>query len=30
MLNIHRDVGITVDKVIEKLAKKLRRLEFIL
>ncbi|CAI6358376.1 unnamed protein product [Macrosiphum euphorbiae] len=30
MLNIHRDVEITVDEVIEELAKKSRRLEFIL
>jgi hypothetical protein len=30
MLNIHREVEITVDEVIEELAKKLRRLEFIL
>jgi hypothetical protein len=30
MLNIHREVEITVDEVIEELAKKLRELEFIL
>jgi hypothetical protein len=30
MLNIHREVEITVDEVIEELAKKSRRLEFIL
>jgi hypothetical protein len=30
MLNIHREVEITVDKVIEELAKKSRQLEFIL
>jgi hypothetical protein len=30
MLNIHRKVEITVDEVIEGLAKKSRRLEFIL
>jgi hypothetical protein len=30
MLKIHREVEITVNEVIEKLAKKSRRLEFIL
>ncbi|CAI6358567.1 unnamed protein product [Macrosiphum euphorbiae] len=30
LLNIHRDIEITVDEVIEELAKKSRRLEFIL
>jgi hypothetical protein len=30
MLNIHREVEITVDEVIEELAKKSRQLEFIL
>jgi hypothetical protein len=30
MLNIHREVEIAVDEVIEELAKKSRRLEFIL
>jgi hypothetical protein len=30
MLNIDREVEITVDEVIEKLAKKSRQLEFIL
>jgi hypothetical protein len=30
MLNIHREVEITIDVVIEELAKKLRQLEFIL
>jgi hypothetical protein len=30
MLNIHREVEITVDEMIEKLAKKSRQLEFIL
>jgi hypothetical protein len=30
MLNIHREVEITVDEMIEELAKKSRRLEFIL
>jgi hypothetical protein len=30
MLNIHREVEITADEVIEELAKKLRQLEFIL
>jgi len=29
MLNIHREVEITVDEVIEELAKKSRRLELI-
>jgi hypothetical protein len=30
MLNIHREVEITVDEVIEELAKKSRQLEFVL
>jgi hypothetical protein len=30
MLNIQREVEITIDEVIEELAKKLRQLEFIL
>jgi hypothetical protein len=30
MLNTHREIEITVDEVIEELAKKSRRLEFIL
>jgi hypothetical protein len=30
MLNIHKEVEITVDEVIEELAKKSRQLEFIL
>jgi hypothetical protein len=30
MLNIHREFEITVDEVIEELAKKSRQLEFIL
>jgi hypothetical protein len=30
MLNIHREVEITIDEMIEELAKKSRQLEFIL
>jgi hypothetical protein len=30
MLNIHREIEITIDEVIEELAKKSRQLEFIL